>query len=61
MEKLLREHGRVVKRSAGHRGAGGQIGEQQAPCGGDAEDRRQRVGGVGVERSRRGARAARTG
>ncbi len=47
------EHSRVVKRSASNRGAGGQIGQQQSPCGRDAKYRRQRVSRVGVERSRR--------
>ena len=53
MEKLLRKHGGVVERSACDGSAGGEIREQQAPGSRDAEDRRQRVRRVGVERTRR--------
>ena len=53
MEKLLRQHRCIVERSTCNRGAGGKIGEQKAPGRKDAEDRRQRVRRVGVERSRR--------
>ena len=41
----------VIKRSAHDRCAGGKISQQQRPCGGDAEERRQCVCRVGVERS----------
>jgi len=53
MNHLLAKHARVVECAAGDRSSGGNIRQQQRPCGDCSKHRRQRACRVSVERAGR--------